>query len=291
MTALLHWRAKPEGPIEPLRTNWSTVPANDNADPTELSNMRVERSWRMTPSVEEIMAQVATGDVERNEAGQIIRIGRLRFSDGSQTERAYTTGPDGKVIQYDARMPAGAMLGERDKADSTLGGSGQTAKSTMHSNSYFAEMLDVDYPTSKRGGKCKKGRSYSADESRAMLADAIANTPNMPPVKKYAPGLPSAGPLVADSFVGMKKGKTGESGSIGWEDIATSIVNREIWDAALTEIRRGTAKTLDAAMGAQNLHAVGSSLGHKGRSARRHGKAALLAANDDLRRALKRIAS
>ncbi|RWN51405.1 MAG: hypothetical protein EOS04_24345 [Mesorhizobium sp.] len=285
---LLAWRNKPEGPIEPIKTNWTVVAANDN-NPEDIAEMSTERSWRMTPSVGEIMAQVKTGDVERNGKGQIVRIGRLRFSDGTQTERAYCYGPEGKLVQYDARMPIGAMLGTRDNPEASLGGTGYTERSTVKSNSYFAEMFDVEYPVFASGGKRRNGKSYTAAESKAMLAEAIANTTCMPPVTVYPPSLPCGSERVVDSFLGMRKGKNGESGAIGWEDIAMSKVHREIWDETLATLSERDTETLDAAMEAKTLADIAPG-GHR-RSAERRGKRDLQAANDNLREAIKKAAA
>ena len=286
LKALLEYRNRPET-VEPVKTNWTTVPANTNADPAEIADYGFERHLRITPSVEEIMRQVDANPPERNDTGQIVRIGKLRFSDGNQTERAYTHGADGKLIQYDAPMPVGAMLGTRDKAETQLGGRGYSNEDLLRSNDHFAELLGTIAPRYVKGTKRRNGKSYTADESRAMLAEAYANTPTLPPVKRYAPGLPCASQRIADCFVGMQKGKKGESGAIAWEDIAMSKVNKEIWDAALAYMTKGDTKTLDAAMSARNTYSIGSDHGYSGRSAWRNGKRALLAATDNLREALK----
>lgn len=140
LRALIAYRNRPEGEYEPLQSNWSVTPDTYNADPQEIADMRFERDWRQTPSVQEIMRQVATDDVERNEQGQIIRIGRLRFSDGNQTERCHVLGIDGIVIEAELRMPAGAMLGTRDKPERTSGGE-VNPQEVKASNQYFEDML------------------------------------------------------------------------------------------------------------------------------------------------------
>lgn len=57
------------------------------------------------------MFQVKNGLEVRNEAGQVIKIGRPRFSDGLQTEQGFKLTIDGKVVVAQIRMPTGAMLG------------------------------------------------------------------------------------------------------------------------------------------------------------------------------------
>lgn len=295
--AMLAYRDRPEGEPEPVKTNWTIVPANQNAAPEEIAEMDVERSWRMTPSVGEIMRQVATSDVEygayTDVGGKqhriVIRIGSLRFSNGTQTERAYTYGPDNKVIRYDAPMPVGAMLGTRDKPDNQLGGSGYTRQQTERSNINMAMAFDVPFPVYKKRGKRKNGKSYTPEESRAILAEAIANTPVMPPVTKCPPALASGGERAIDGFVGLKKGKKGESGMIAWEDVCSSIVQREVWDATLAYLNEQDKQTLDAATTAKTLAdiAPGGSL----RGARKRGRRMLVAANDNLVAALKNEAA
>lgn len=285
LKALLAYRNRPEGPVEPVQTNWTTVATNDNASPDEVEDFSFERNLLVTPSVQEITRQVKTGDVERNESGQVVRIGKLRFSDGKQTERAYTTGPDGDVIQMDARMPAGAMLGAVEKAKEQSGGKGYTQAQAEQSNLFFARMLGTIEPRYVRRTKRKNGPSLTADESRIELAKAIENTDVMPRVKRYRPGLPCGAKRVADCFLGMQKGKKGESGAIAWEDIATHKVNRELWEETLAYLSERDVSTLDKAMEARTLADIYP--GGSERGARKRGMRLLLEANDNLNAARK----
>lgn len=286
LKALMEYRNRPEGDIETVKTNWTTVPTNDNADPEETIDFSFERNLLVTPSVQEIMRQVRTKDVERNAAGQIVRIGKLCFSDGAQTEKAYTVGPDGDVIQMDARMPVGAMLHTVEKAKEQAGGRGYTEAQNEQSNLYFAAMLGTIEPRYIKRTKRRNGPSLTADESREVLAKAIANTPMMPTVKRYKAGLPCGGKRVADSFMGMQKGKKGESGAIAWEDIATHKVNREIWDETLAQLSKRDIATLDAAMEAETMKDFVK--GKRGGNAYASGSLELRAANDNLSRNLMR---
>lgn len=284
-SALIAYRNRPEGESEPVKTNWTIVPTNDNKPPEDYG---FERSLRITPSVREIMANVDAGPTVRNDSKQIVRIGKLRFSDGTQTERAHCFGPDGAVIAYDATMPAGAMLGTRDKAEAQLGGKGYTQAQLERSNDYFAESLGtVAHRYLKRTTR-RNGKSYSAEESRAMLAEAIANTKTMPKVTRYAPGLPCGMERAADAFVGMQKAKKGESGAIAWEDIASAKVQREIWEETLERLADDDIKTLDNAMAAGNLGDLGD-YGHR-RTRERKGMRRLRAANDNLATAMRKSA-
>lgn len=291
LKALLAYRNRPEGEPEPIKTNWTTTVANDNVDPEEVEDYSFERNLLVTPSTQEIMRQVRAGDIARNDAGQIVRIGKLRFSDGTQTERAYTLGPDGDVIQMDVRMPAGAMLGATERAKEQSGGKGYTQAQLEQSNLFFAAMLGTIEPRYIKRTKRRNGPSLNAEQSRIELAKAIADTDVMPIVKRYKPGLPCGGQRVADSFLGMQKGKKGESGAIAWEDIATHKVNREIWDETIAALSTEDTETLNTAMKGKTLREIGEAHGFVGKRAERMGKKILRAANDNLAAALKKSAS
>lgn len=288
LAGLAAWRSRPEGDIEPIKTNWTVTPSNDNAAPEETSAMDVERSWRMTPSVDEIMRQVASGPEVRNEAGQIIGIGKLRFSDGNQKERAYTRGPEGKIIMFDAPMPAGAMLNTRDNAEASLGGTGFTQEQIVRSNIDLATILGVDYPVHRRFKRKERAEPIMTQAEQLALLDEARASGTMPPVTVCSPGIASGSPRPLDGYVGMKKGRKGESGSIAWEDVASAKAGREIWDAALAAMNADDRKALDAASEARTLADI-SPGGHP-RAARRRGKRQLLAANDNLMAAIKAAA-
>ena len=70
MAALLAFRNRPEvdEPIVPVKTNWQVDKA-DGVDDAEIADMRFERKRITTPSVDAIMREVATDDIERNAAG------------------------------------------------------------------------------------------------------------------------------------------------------------------------------------------------------------------------------
>lgn len=295
LAATLAWRNRPEteGPLEAAKTNWSTVPANDN-NPEDVADFGHERKILVTPSVGEIMRQCANGDVERGPdvwsdhfqrmvPGPIVRIGSLRFSDGTQTEKAYINGPDGRVIRADMRMPVGAMLKAREATEAALGGKAVAKKHAELSNAYFAEMFGVDYPRYVPKGKMRREEKISEAERVALLAG------ERPEVTVCPPGLPCGTRNVGDSFVGLKKAKRGESGSIPWADLATLKSSRECWRAVMRELRPATRKTLEKAATAKTLADIGGK-GHK-RTAERRGKRLLAAANDDLAIILKKYAS
>lgn len=283
LAALLAYRNRPEGPIEPIGSNWTVVPANDDISVKAMSH---ERDLRMTPSVEEIMRQVETGDFEKNAKGQTIRIGNLHFSDGTQTEKAFKRTGGRSVKEVNFVMPVGAMLGCREQSERASGGKGYDGDYKRRSNDYFAGMLGTDVPRKAKGKPRKNGPGYSRGEMKAMLDEAIANTPVMPEVKRYPAGLPATLELVADHFNGMKVAVSGQAGGAAWEDISGAIISREIWDAALAEMKGEDVARLDAAMGAGTYAEV--SPGGSERGARKRGKREMIAANDNLASSLKK---
>lgn len=302
LAALMAYRNRPEGPVEPMGSNWTVVPANDDISVKALSH---ERDIRMTPSVDEIMRQVATGDVERGPSreitvlkdgapekvklpGPIIRIGNLHFSDGTQTEKAFKRTGGRSVAEVNVAMPVGAMLGCREQAERASGGKGHDGSYRRRSNEYFADSLGVDVPSKVRGKARRNGPGYSRDEMQAMLAEAIANTKSMPAVKRYPAGLPATRDLVSDHFNGMKISATGQAGGAAWEDISGAIVRREIWDAALAEMKGEDIAVLDKAMGADKMADLGGMAPE--RTAIRRGSKRLKAANDNLSAALRKNA-
>lgn len=292
LAALMAYRNRPEGPHEPLGSNWATTPANSNDE--DVSAFSQERDIRMTPSVAEIMRQVETGDVEKNAKGQIIRIGKLRFSDGTQTEKDFKRGADRSVIEYDRVMPVGAMLGCREKAETALGGRGYSGAYLRRSNEYFAETLEADIPARIKRGKRKNGPGFSRDEVQAMLDEAISNTPNMPPVKRYPTGLPAVAERVAENFNGMQTAVGGGSEvPAPWQDMVAAIVQREIWDSAMAEMKSEDVATLDVAMDAGTYAEVGIAAGQSPSYADKKsgGRKRLQAANDNLSAALRKYSA
>lgn len=290
LSALRAYATAPDHNPEPIQTNWATVPANDN-DPEDVADLHVERRWRMKPSVEEIMRQVATGDTQRNDAGQIIRIGKLHFSDGTQTEAGFKL-VMGTPVAARIRMPAGAMLRTKDAEEGQLGGD-EDPQHIAASNAYFAEAFDVKPRGYQSGGRRKRGSNIGHEEAKAILEDAYART-DMSKVTftRYPDGLPSGGPKVADNFLGMQKTTCGDSGSVMWQDIVTARVNQKTWHDALDALKAKDRAVLEAAKTARTYADVGASVGMSREYARRKGgRKALIAANDNLMAAINKIAS
>lgn len=308
MSALLAYRNRPEGDPVPVKTNWSLMASNDN-EPEVVAEMGYERIQLTTPSVAEIMRQVATNDVERSDPtemevikngvphtvcvpGQIVRIGRLRFSNGEQIERGYKVGPGGDVVGTELRMPVGAMLGCQDRPHTPVGG-GDNPQEVSASNAYFNEMFGTTPRSRRSAGKGYKrnGPGFTHTAAKAMLADAYANTPDLPPVTRCPPGLPAAGNKIADSFVGMKKAGKGDTGSTAWESIATALVDREIWAEALDELSDRDRQTLDVVVHGRAQNMADIAPGGTDRGSRKRGKRLLIAANDNLANILQKVAS
>lgn len=289
MSALMAFKNRPEGDPIPVSTNWSVVAANDNESEV-VAQMHTERRIQILPTVEEIMRQVEEGDVERNDAGQIVRIGRLKFSDGTQVEAGYKYGPGGEVIATKHRMPAGAMLGCQEREGRTLGGD-ENPSEVSASNSYFHQAFEVGRRERIPSGKMAKRTYQTHAEAKAELAKAYANTPILPAVTKCPTGLPNAGSKIADSFLGMRKTTIGESGSMGWQDVSTALVDREIWAQAVEALSDEDRTTLEKAAYGKAKNQYSLSPGGSERGARKRGKRLLTAANDNLAAALKKYSA
>ena len=289
MTALMAYKNRPESEIIPVSTNWNVVPENSN-EPEVISQMHTERRIQVLPTVEEIMRNVASEDIERNDLGQIVRIGRLKFSDGTQVEAGHKYGPGGEVIAAKHRMPAGAMLGCREQESRTLGGD-EKPSYTKASNNYFLNAFGVTHRNRIPSRKKAKRTYQTHDEAKEALAKAYANTPVLPPVTYCPPGLPNAGGKIADSFLGMKKTTIGESGSERWQDVSTALIDLEIWEQALKSMSERDVETLDIAAHGKVRTQGDISPGGTERGARKRGKRLLTYANDNLMQAIKKYSA
>lgn len=288
LEAVRRYVTEPDHAPEPITTNWSTVPSNDN-NPEDVEGMRVERRWRMKPSIDEIMRSVSEGPIEKNPHDQVVRIGRLRFSDGSQTEKGFKLTIDGKVVSAQIRMPVGALLGTKDAAESQLG-SEEDSQHVTASNRYFADLLKTLPHRYRAGGKRSRGQNFTPAESREILAKAYANTDmSMVTYTKYPDGLPCGSPKAADAFPGMVKSQRGESGSMSWQDIVVAKADRDIWAATVSSLSERDRTVLDAATSGKSLREIGGH-GHI-RTAERRAKRDLIAANDNLMAAINNFAA
>lgn len=288
LEAVLRIVTEPDHEPEPIQTNWSTVPSNDN-DPEDVAELKHDRKRIVTPSVSEIMRNAKQPE-ERNEQGQTVRIGRLRFSDGTQTEKAYRYTLDGKLEEYSARMPTGAMLGCRDTVDVALGGE-ENPDDVKNSNAYFTGMFSTR-PARYVTGKRYKGERIrlTHEEAKAELAAAYGRT-DMTKVTytRFPDGLPCGSAKVADSFLGMQKTTCAGGGSVMWQDIVTAMADRKEFFDAIDALKDNDRKVLEAVKTAKTIEEFGGDAPR--RTAIRRGKKVLLAANDNLMAAINKISA
>lgn len=134
-------------------------------------------------------------------------------------------------------------------------------------------------------------KNYSHAETKAMLAEAYANT-NMDKVTftYYPDGLPCGSQKLSQVFPGMVKTCTAESGSMMWQDIV-SATDRDVWAATVDSLTADDRQVLEAARSAGNMSDIGMSMGFAGKTAERRGKRALIAANDNLMGAIDAYAA
>jgi hypothetical protein len=326
MSGLLAFRNRPAGVAEgggvrmkgfnSLATNWSIVPANDNAPPDD--GFGNEREVQYEPSIKLIMESVEKVEVrERLEPSMldgtgkereihsiptggsveygtfvdddgkrhrcIVRIGSLRFSDGTQKERGQKL-VFGEAVDADIRMPVGAMLGCREKSARDKG----TEIDETGSNAHYRWMVKGKAAKQQKRKTLPKERIFmSKVEARAMLAEAINNTPVMPDVTKCHDGFPYGPTALRQLFIAGRKGKNGETGSQAWEDIAVESENKRQFEIALDSMLESDVKILSDAMNAKSLAQLGEARGYKGRHAVDAGRSLLRAANDNFEHALE----
>jgi len=297
LTAFLALVTRPDHPPEPIASNFSVVPANDNIALAKAERMPTEKLLKITPSIEEIQRSVigawVWGDQEfdgktdpvTNEpiplasTGPLKSIGKLHFSDGKKTEKALMRGPDGDVIQYDRRMPRGAMLGTTESLTEDAGGA--TASITI-GNATLCERMGVAPHDYIPGRSRRRGKSYTADESKELIAKAVANTHEMPPVTVCPPGLASGTAQFSDQFIGMKIGSTGggNGGQAHWTDLYVAGEEHAAERRAFEEISLSDKSVFAAAASAGSFADI--SPGGSKQGAIKRGKRLLLAANDNL---------
>lgn len=285
LKALLEYRNRPEGPIETVKTNWKTVAVNDN-NPEDLEDLHIERSRPIRPRLGEIMEDVKNGETLRNEDGQIVAIGGLSFSDGTQTEKAHKFSTDGKLVEYDARMPVGAMLKTSERQERILGGD------TDASNLAYTLVYGGKHPnTVKRKDPEDRAAEKPAPKmSKAEMRAEISGLPDFP-VTLCKKGFPWKPKMLRELFMGLEKGRKGETGSVAWEDISTHIVEREMWAETMANLSDKDKATLQAVETAGNMQDVGIAHGKRGRQAWTVGKAMIAVANDNLKAAKKKSAA
>ncbi|WP_201270016.1 hypothetical protein [Sinorhizobium meliloti] len=304
-----------------ISSNWRLTPANDNKQPEdgfgteraveyvpseqdlENSFAKVTLRYRQEPMMfafgrhrqqrasREIHAIPVDGDFEYgthvdedgNHHKVITRIGKLRFSDGTQTERGKKLVMD-KVVDAQIDMPVGAMLGGRERSTRDKGGE----EDCSGSNAHYRWMVDgrTATPPKLRPKKQEREKTTKAQDRQA-LADAYANTPVMPEIKRYPDGFPASPTNLRQLFIGGRKGKKGESGSQAWEDIYTEKENREKFQRGLDAMQDAHVRVLTEAMSVKSLAELGETRGYKGRHAIDAGRRLLRAANDNFLKAME----
>lgn len=308
-------------PAPAVSTNWRLTPANDNKQPED--GFGAERAVEYTPSEQELENSFAKvivryrpepmmltgGRHEAQRAGReihaipvegdfgygthvdedgdqhkvITRIGKLRFSDGTQTERGHKLVLE-KVVEAQIDMPVGAMLGGRERSTRDKGGE----EDCSGSNAHYRWMVDgrTATPPKLRPKKQEREKTTKAQDRQA-LADAYANTPVMPEIKRYPDGFPASPTNLRQLFIGGRKGKKGESGSQAWEDIYTEKENREKFQRGLDAMQDSHVRVLTEAVSAKSLAELGETRGYKGRHAIDAGRRLLRAANDNFLKAME----
>lgn len=304
-----------------VKTNWKLAPANDNQPPDEgfgteraveyiPSEQELENSYakavvryRSEPTMlsggrheslragREIHAIPVSGDFEYGthvdeDGGEhkvIVRIGKLRFSDGSQTEKGQKLVMD-RVVDAQIEMPVGAMLGCREKSTRDKGGEEDNSGSNSHYR-WMVGAARAAKPPKLRPRKQEREVTTKAQD-RQTLADAYANTAVLPPILKCPDGFPAGPTKLRQLFIGGRKGKNGESGSQAWEDIFTEKENREKFQRGLDAMHDAHVRVLTEAMTAKNLAELGEKRGYRGRHAIDAGRRLLRAANDNFVQAM-----
>lgn len=313
----------PAGEPSPIGTNWSFIPANDNNPPEdgfgteraveyEPSLDLIEREIKDLPMlyrVEPMVLRKADGtknaapavrevhgipygdDVEYgwhvDENGKkhkvIVRIGSLRFSDGTQTERGHKLVLN-QVVEADLKLPVGAMLSSREKSTRDKG----SEEDNSGSNAHYRWMVPAKAPRQPKAAVRTKERvDISKEVARQMLADAYANMPVLPEVKRREPGLPYGPTNLRQLFIGGRKGKKGESGSQAWQDVFTERENRDTFARALDAMHDDNVRLLSEAVQAKSLSELGEKRGYRGRHAVDAGRRLLIAANENFDEAMK----
>lgn len=303
LTAFRRYITEPDHEPEPIQTNWTIIPANDN-NPEDLADMKAERLWDISPSPEEIMRQVGKGEVEYGTHLDdedkphkvIIRMGRLRFSDGTQTEQGFKLSIDGQVVAAQIRMPVGAMLGMTDKERAQRGGD-ENPQDVKDSNGYFAGEKTDFRPAGlfkaqfskpvRRAKRQERTAQTTKAQDRQMIAEAMAKTDV--PVTKCPDGFPASPAKLAHLFPGMVKVATGDSGSQSWEDTVIERESRNEWFRWVDGLKPEDKAVLDASKSARSFEDLGGDAPK--RTAIRRGKRALIAANDNLMAAIKACAA
>jgi len=288
-------RAKDHAP-DPVKSTWTVVKDEVLIDVETKLGLFPEHRLEITPSIAQIVRAYTDefgkpdpSKVERNEDGQIVAIGTLRFSDGKQREKVLAIGPDGYVVQSERVMPLGAMLGTSETVGALAGGGISTSIGELSNRSICRELKVAPRKYVPGTRNRRKGRSYTRDESASILAEAYENTPVLPPITKCPPGVASGTASFSAQFIGMKISSSGKGGAPNWVDIGVAMAEQEEERRAFEEISLPDQAVLQATVYARTLKDIGIAAGYSPAYAHRAGgKRALIAANDNYAAALKK---
>jgi hypothetical protein len=289
-------------------------------DKQNVIKFNPDMNLEITPSISRIMREMRgdwvwadpefeidpkTGNKKQlASSGHLKSIGELHFSNGEQKEKAFCYGPGGDVIEYNRTVERGGMLRTTEETGAAKGSAEQSSRVEISNQNLTTVLLGRDdkgelvtpAPAVRKyipSGTMRKGTSLTADQSRAMIADAIANTKVMPSVTYLPKGLPMGTAKASNCFIGMKPKPSGKGGaSIRWVDFFMAGQDRKEWLAVIGELDETTHKVIETALEAGSYAEVGVAMGQSKSYARtKGGKMLLKAANDNLAEIIRKSAA
>lgn len=317
----------PPGQESPLQSNWAITPDNDNEKPEDF-RVEVVREIMPSPeemiarvssvtfrerpepamlatgrhgaarAEREVHSYPVDGDIVKEKINRrsrkwtgVVKLGRLQFSNGETTEVGFFLGADDRVIKGRITVPAGGIL---NTVDNPVASKGSTfGNSTMASNRWIEATLRSQPFRYLASGKKKPRRPVLPNPplppTSMSFNDARAFAGLEPVMTDMRPCLPCGSASVAEVFPGMRKKPASNSGSQAWEDAAHGVAAREAWHEMIRTIPPIDREMLEVAMTASSLEDIGAAAGHHGDYARKAGKRILLAVNENLERAAKKI--
>ncbi|NRP70599.1 hypothetical protein ILFOPFJJ_01480 [Ensifer psoraleae] len=284
---------------EAIKESLTDVVMKYRQEPMMLPGMIWDEDHADAMSKREIHAIPVDGDFECgthiDEDGKphkvIVRIGKLRFSDGTQTEPGHKL-VEGKVVNSPIKMPVGAMLGTREKSTRDKGSAPDPLEEALTFD-YFAGRNDppglfknvqTARPVKKTDRRPKEPPTTKAQD-RQTLADAMAKT-NVP-ITKCHDGFPAGPRNLAQLFPGLVKVATGDSGFHTWQDVVSERIDRDLWSETLQAMKDEDISILTQATEAKSLKQIGEARGYTGKYAIAAGRRLLVAANDNFERAME----
>lgn len=309
LAVILKWRAISRPPAEPLRTNWSIIPANDNFEDEdrdeEPAPAIVECEHEIRPTVGGLMAAVRNvelepdhpglidrrpvgGDIEKR-AGQIVRLGELRFGTMPTVADGTTTRPgnDRHIISWRGKRPVdrfgrakGANLDQeeefakRQRLANWLG---------CYAGDFIPQTRDSRRKARERADRVR-GRPMPALPPITMPLNEARAFAGLPPVEmETITALPTGSMDVGDIFSSwMATPKSSNQGAVISRD--GDNIDR---DDVVAELPASDVAVLDAALTARNMTDIGNVIGFAGKVAERKGRQALSDACERLSKVLR----